>query len=601
MNTLVANKKTIHNNKSVSRVSETEIPTRLQVADIDLGKNYRKYISDISLKELASDLLTHGMISPVTVREIGKGRFELVVGQRRLKAAIIAKLVTVPALIRNFTDEEITEIQLSENYNRVDPHPLDDAFGIQELQNAGMTTDDIALRLGKSKSFIYNRLKLAQLSEQLQEVFYANKFSITEALELSYLSPDSQSQFFEEYCQDWKDDDFEIGNIRDILDRYKCDLKRAPFDINDNSLLADCGACLNCPFNSATLQSLFPELSEEAICTNQACFVRKCSANAEKVVKSAIEQEKPTALITSGNTPEDISDVIDRMSETNSLPKYHYYDIQIIPVPQAPDKADYTDDDENNDFDQQGYEMELQEYYSELADFNEGIESGKILKGVLFGWNNVKPVLFNPERSKRKAVQQLTAKQVSEAIKKKVATPEMITSEIQRLESREIRAKELDKEKIQLKVHELFSQSLSEDFSTYSMNPGDLAAVRFIVYDVLDDGVRSIVKNALFPDGIASNDIQSFYGRFSELSEQEFCYLIRMAIMARSDSKLPRTSGGIAMYQLAEQSGCEIKAVEAEQMAIAKKRQETLKVRIKDLEKLAKKLASKKGVKNLKS
>jgi len=601
MNTTIANKKLSSNKQTITVASTDVTPTMLKVPAIVFGKNYRKYISDTALKELASDISAHGMISPVTVREISAGRYELVVGQRRLKAAILAGQLTVPAIIRNFTDEEITEIQLSENYNRVDPHPLDDAFGILELQDSGMAMDDIALRLGKSKSFIFNRLKLAQLTEQLQEVFYANKFSLAEALELSYLSANSQSEFFEQYCDNWKADDFSISNLRYLLDRFKCDLTRACFNTSDTALIPDCGSCLNCPFNSATLQSLFPEMSKQAICTNKSCFERKCQANAEKVVKSSIAKENPVGLITCINTPDDFLQAIDTLPETAEIPKYDSRAVRTIPVPQAPEKSDYTDEEDNNNFDQQGFELELQEYQSELSEFNEGIKAGQILKGLNFGWKGVQPVFFSPEISDEKAVQQVTAKQVQEAIKGKTATAEMLKAEIQRLENREIRAKERDKEKIQLKVHELFSQSLSEDVSTYTMNPGDVAATRFIVYDALDYSVRSVVKNALFPDGSASNNMEPFYGRLWKLSDQEFCYLIRKAIAGRSDSKLPGTTAGIAMYQIAEQSGCDNQAVEAEQLAIATKRQGTLKVRIKDLEKLAKKLTAKKEVKNLKS
>lgn len=97
---------------------------QVSTADIDFSPlNYRKYFSEDALQQFAEELKQHGIISPLTLRPHPAGRYELVAGERRLRAARIAGLPAVPAAIVSLTDEQVIEIQLSENLQRENPPP----------------------------------------------------------------------------------------------------------------------------------------------------------------------------------------------------------------------------------------------------------------------------------------------------------------------------------------------------------------------------------------------------------------------------------------------------------------------------------------------
>src|SRR3954454_24357169 len=107
-----AKKNTRHAAPSIHSGEFKQVP----IDKIDLSPlNYRKYYSEIDMQEFAKELALHGIISPVTVRPLDNGRYELVVGERRYRAAKIARLKEIPACVWNLTDDEVIEIQLCEN------------------------------------------------------------------------------------------------------------------------------------------------------------------------------------------------------------------------------------------------------------------------------------------------------------------------------------------------------------------------------------------------------------------------------------------------------------------------------------------------------
>ena len=135
----------VKNKKQTQTVMEQGKPETLSTEKIDFSPlNYRKYFRQEDLEKFAEELKIHGIISPLTVRKLANGKFQLVAGERRLRAAKIAKLQTVPVIIRILTDEQVTEIQLAENLQRENPHPLDEANAVKLMQDTGKTIDEIS-------------------------------------------------------------------------------------------------------------------------------------------------------------------------------------------------------------------------------------------------------------------------------------------------------------------------------------------------------------------------------------------------------------------------------------------------------------------------
>ena len=153
---------------------------RLSLDLIDASKDQpRKHFDENSLRELADSIKEHGVIQPIVVTAHKEGRYLLVAGERRLKAAAIAGEKTIPAIVRSLKDLERLEMAMIENVQRVDLSPIEQAFGIEHLhQQFGMTYNTIAKKLGKAFSTVNNIARLLQLPEEAIDAL--NKKIITE-------------------------------------------------------------------------------------------------------------------------------------------------------------------------------------------------------------------------------------------------------------------------------------------------------------------------------------------------------------------------------------------------------------------------------------
>jgi ParB family chromosome partitioning protein len=131
----------------------------------------RHYISDEALKELASSIEEHGIIQPLLVSyEAQAGQYVLVAGERRLRAAKLAGLESVPVLVRQVTEQQRLELALIENVQRADLTPLETAEAFRQLnEEFGLSHDDIARRVGKSRVTITNAIRLLKLPPSIRQ------------------------------------------------------------------------------------------------------------------------------------------------------------------------------------------------------------------------------------------------------------------------------------------------------------------------------------------------------------------------------------------------------------------------------------------------
>ena len=122
------------------------------------------------LDELATSIETHGVLQPVVVRGLANGNYQLIAGERRVRAARIAGLTHVPAVVREPTEEQMVELALIENLQRTDLNPLEEAIGFRILiERFGMAHEDIAGRVGRSRVAVTNALRLLDLAPETQE------------------------------------------------------------------------------------------------------------------------------------------------------------------------------------------------------------------------------------------------------------------------------------------------------------------------------------------------------------------------------------------------------------------------------------------------
>lgn len=152
----------------------------------------RKIFDEESLNELASSIKEHGIVQPIIVKKSIKG-YELVAGERRTKAAKIAGLETVPAIIKDFDDEQMMEIALIENIQRENLNPIEEAMAYDSiLRSSNITQDELAKKFGKSRSYITNSLGLLRLPDDTKKYVEDNKLSMSHARALSKLEDNDQ-------------------------------------------------------------------------------------------------------------------------------------------------------------------------------------------------------------------------------------------------------------------------------------------------------------------------------------------------------------------------------------------------------------------------
>ena len=154
----------------------------------------RKVFDEEALQELASSIKEHGVFQPIIVKKSIKG-YEIIAGERRVKASRIAGLTEIPAIIRDFNDQEMMEIALLENLQRENLNAIEEATAYKKLQETLVVTqEELAKRLGKSRSHITNMIGILSLPQNIQNEISKNNVSMGHARVLSKLSDENQQQ-----------------------------------------------------------------------------------------------------------------------------------------------------------------------------------------------------------------------------------------------------------------------------------------------------------------------------------------------------------------------------------------------------------------------
>lgn len=141
-------------------------------------RNPRRYFDETELHDLASSIRQHGIVQPVVVRTVSTGRFEIIAGERRWRAAQLAGLVEIPVIVRDVDDKTALEIAIVENVQRADLNPLEEALGYEQLiAEHGYTQNDLGEIIGKSRSHVANSLRLLKLPEPVRDMLAGGSLS----------------------------------------------------------------------------------------------------------------------------------------------------------------------------------------------------------------------------------------------------------------------------------------------------------------------------------------------------------------------------------------------------------------------------------------
>lgn len=175
-----------------------ETATNEEIIDVkleDLRPNPyqpRKVFNDESLKDLSESIKEHGVFQPIIIKKSIKG-YEIIAGERRVRASKMAGLFKIPAIIRNLNDEQMMEIALLENLQRENLSAIEEAQAYKKMiESLDLTQEELSKKVGKSRSHITNILGLLRLPKEVQEMVATNKISMGHARVLSKLEDDEK-------------------------------------------------------------------------------------------------------------------------------------------------------------------------------------------------------------------------------------------------------------------------------------------------------------------------------------------------------------------------------------------------------------------------
>jgi ParB family chromosome partitioning protein len=184
-------------------IEKTVASNRILLTDIQVNpKNPRKDFDVTALQELAKSIQIHDLIQPITVAQLANGKYQLIAGERRFRAAKLAGINDLPAYIRHGNDKELLELALLENLQRVDLNEIEIALSYQRMMHElNYTQENVAERMGKDRSTVSNYIRLLELPPNIQAALRNGSLSISLAKLLIGKEVDKQLFLFKEIVE----------------------------------------------------------------------------------------------------------------------------------------------------------------------------------------------------------------------------------------------------------------------------------------------------------------------------------------------------------------------------------------------------------------
>ncbi len=360
----------------------------LQIESIELSKistdpkQPRKTHSEEALQRLANTIEELGLIQPISVRAAGKGKYIIIVGERRYRACKLLKWKHIDCVVKDLDVGIIPEIQIIENLQREDVEPIEEAEGIALLRKK-YSVNDLSKRIGRSEKFIRQRTKLADLIPEFKSLAFDNKLILTKAISLANFEEEEQKEIYDGMIQQCQE--FNLNYINRACEEMRFDLNKAPFDINDAELLVTAGACGNCPFNSLTQGALFGD--DNPVCSKASCYQMK----KDKHLLGLLDQAKETNTIIvpniwNHNIDRDENQLVISYMEENGFTVYLPSDVDIMKLPIKPELEQIKKDNRWKDLTDKEwkdwFKEEMDDYNDKLKDYEAAPNDG-YLKGAM--------------------------------------------------------------------------------------------------------------------------------------------------------------------------------------------------------------------------
>lgn len=266
----------------------------LSISLIDESTTNPRVSSWGNLDELAASIKSHGVVQAVVVRKhpTEQGRFELVLGARRLRASTIAGINSIPAHVRRLDDRQVLELQIIENSHREDVSPIEEGRAFSALvERYGLRAGEIADKIGRGHAYVNGRLRLAEAVDEVRALLEKGTIGLGGALAIAQLAPEQQREVARRVTYRMSKQEV----VRLIYSASRA-LRSAPWSLDDETLVDGATACSRCPRTSTAQAEIFTEPNHAgATCLDGDCWARKLLAytqNAREQELTLIEGEE---------------------------------------------------------------------------------------------------------------------------------------------------------------------------------------------------------------------------------------------------------------------------------------------------------------------
>lgn len=224
----------LNEGNSKKKEKEVETPDKyVKITKVEPNREQpRKIFNEDALQELSESIKQHGIIQPILVQD-RKDHYEIIAGERRWRAAMLAGLKEVPVIIRNYSEQKIFEISLIENLQRADLNPIEEALGYKKLlEEYNLKQDEVATRMSKSRAAITNSIRLLKLSNDVQQMVESEMISPGHARALLAIEDKDQQYIMAQKVFDEKLSVRDIEKYVKELNKPKKEKKKAAIELD---------------------------------------------------------------------------------------------------------------------------------------------------------------------------------------------------------------------------------------------------------------------------------------------------------------------------------------------------------------------------------
>ena len=367
---------------------KTPLATATAETDLDIttvhpsADNHRKTFNDVSLQELAESIREVGVLQAIAVRPHTAGGYEIIYGERRYRASLLAGAKTIKATIyNNITDDEAEDMSLSENLQREEVRPTEEAKAFKRLLEKGRyDMYSLVSRFGRSEKYIYTRLKLNELYQPIGELLDNETITISVAEEISTYEPNIQKDVYEKHLKENSRDNW-AGYTLKLFKKYfeeyyTTDLEQYKFD------KTECKACVH----NAANYNLFAEHNGCGHCTNRKCLDTKNAAFVAKETEKLLKSD-PKLVIARPYYGGMNETALQKLDKKGHEIKELNYTVSAQSFPKAPEAPRQEQFSKPKEYEQavQTFEQKNEEYARKVEELNRKKEEGRIKTYVKVG------------------------------------------------------------------------------------------------------------------------------------------------------------------------------------------------------------------------